>query len=108
MNVVVGSFLLISTVSNLVVTMWSPKARSDRDSRMSYSSVRLTKRVIDAASAGTARRIIWDSELRGFGVRVETSGTKTLPTAEGSVSTDRQWKSGLRLEVQQRAVTDYI
>jgi hypothetical protein len=28
--------------------------------------------------------------------------------AEGSVSTDRQWKSGLRLEAQQKAVTDYI
>jgi len=45
---------------------------------MSYSSVKLTKRVIDAASAGAARRIIWDTELRGFGVRVETSGTKSF------------------------------
>jgi len=46
--------------------------------RMSYSSVKLTKRVIDAASPGAARRIIWDTELRGFGVRVETSGTKSF------------------------------
>ena len=45
---------------------------------MSYSSVTLTKRVIDAASPGAARRIIWDTELRGFGVRVETSGTKSF------------------------------
>jgi len=45
---------------------------------MSYSSVKLTKRVIDAASPGAARRIIWDTELRGFGVRVETSGTKSF------------------------------
>jgi len=45
---------------------------------MSYSSVKLTKRVIDAASPEAARRIIWDTELRGFGVRVETSGTKSF------------------------------
>jgi hypothetical protein len=45
---------------------------------MSYSSVKLTKRVINAASPGAARRIIWDTELRGFGVRVETSGTKSF------------------------------
>ncbi|HEY8009096.1 MAG TPA: site-specific integrase [Methylocella sp.] len=45
---------------------------------MSHSSVKLTKRAIDAAPAGAARRIIWDTELRGFGVRIETSGTKTF------------------------------
>jgi hypothetical protein len=68
----------MSTVSHPVVTMWSPKARSDGGSRMSPSTVKLTKRVIDAEPAGAARRIIWDTELRGFGVRVETSGTKTF------------------------------
>jgi hypothetical protein len=45
---------------------------------MSHSSVKLTKRVVDAASAGPARRVIWDTDLRGFGVRIETSGTKTF------------------------------
>lgn len=58
--------------------MWSPKASRTGGRRMSYSSVKLTKRVIDAASPGAARRIIWDTELRGFGVRVETSGTKSF------------------------------
>jgi hypothetical protein len=42
------------------------------------SIVKLTKRVVDAASALDRRRIIiWDNELRGFGVRVASSGTKT-------------------------------
>jgi integrase len=45
---------------------------------MSPSTVKLTKRVIGAEPAGAARRIIWDTELRGFGVRVETSGTKSF------------------------------
>lgn len=39
---------------------------------------KLTKRVIEARQAGPARYDIWDSELRGFGLRVETSGTKTF------------------------------
>ena len=71
-------FLLISTVSHPVVTMWSPKARSDGSGGMTRSSVKLTKRVIDAAPAGAPRRIIWDTELPGFGVRVETSDTKSF------------------------------
>ena len=40
--------------------------------------VRLTKRVVDAAGPGEARYIVWDSELNGFGLRVETSGSKTF------------------------------
>lgn len=38
---------------------------------------RLTKRLVDRAEPGSARYIIWDSELKGFGLRVEASGTKT-------------------------------
>jgi hypothetical protein len=41
------------------------------------TSLKLTKRAIDAATPGTSRYILWDEELRGFGVRVELSGTKT-------------------------------
>lgn len=40
--------------------------------------VALTKRVVDAAEAEDQRYFIWDSELSGFGLRVETSGTKTF------------------------------
>lgn len=40
--------------------------------------VRLTKRVVDAAEPTDQRHIVWDSELNGFGLRVETSGSKTF------------------------------
>ena len=38
----------------------------------------LTKRAIDAAEKQEQRFILWDSELRGFGVLVLPSGTKTF------------------------------
>lgn len=41
------------------------------------SIVKLTKRIVDAAISSQRREIIWDNELRGFGLRVEASGTKT-------------------------------
>lgn len=37
---------------------------------------KLTERAVEALAAGDADRIIWDSELRGFGVRVFPSGTR--------------------------------
>lgn len=41
-------------------------------------SVKLTKTVVDAILASSERRVVWDTELSGFGVRVEASGTKTF------------------------------
>ena len=41
------------------------------------SSVRLTKRVVDQADLSRGRHYLWDCELRGFGVCIETTGTKT-------------------------------
>lgn len=41
------------------------------------NSLRLTKRVIDQADPSLGRHYLWDSELRGFGVCVEASGTRT-------------------------------
>jgi hypothetical protein len=38
---------------------------------------RLTKRTVDAASPQSERYVVWDSELKGFGLRVEPSGAKT-------------------------------
>ncbi|RWH64257.1 MAG: DUF4102 domain-containing protein [Mesorhizobium sp.] len=40
--------------------------------------VALTKRVVDSADKRDQRYFIWDSELSGFGLRVETSGAKTF------------------------------
>jgi integrase len=42
------------------------------------NQVRLTKRVVDASEPRDIRYIVWDNELNGFGLRVETSGSKTF------------------------------
>lgn len=38
----------------------------------------MTKRIVDAAEMKDKRYYVWDSELPGFGLRVETSGAKTF------------------------------
>ena len=38
----------------------------------------LTKRSVDAALPGNGRYILWDRGLKGFGLRVETTGLKTF------------------------------
>ena len=39
--------------------------------------VRISKRTVDAAVPETSLYRVWDSELRGFGLRVSPGGTKT-------------------------------
>lgn len=39
---------------------------------------KLTKRTAEAASPKAARYVVWDSELPGFGLRIESSGRKTF------------------------------
>jgi len=39
---------------------------------------KLTKRTVDTAQPELERYIVWDSTLKGFGLRVESSGTKTF------------------------------
>ncbi len=39
---------------------------------------KLTKRTVDAAAPEPERYILWDSALKGFGLRIEPSGTKTF------------------------------
>ncbi|MFG1348611.1 tyrosine-type recombinase/integrase [Xanthobacter autotrophicus] len=50
-------------------------------------SARLTKRIVDAAAPSKAQVFIWDSEVKGFGLRVTPSGGKAYilqyRTAEG-------------------------
>lgn len=38
---------------------------------------RLTKGVVEALPPRTDRYVVWDSELKGFGVRVTPQGRKT-------------------------------
>jgi len=40
-------------------------------------TTRLTKRVVEALAAKSDRYVVWDSELKGFGVRVTPQGRKT-------------------------------
>ncbi len=42
------------------------------------SKVRLTKTLVDSAEATNKRYMIWDSDLAGFAVRIESSGTKSF------------------------------
>lgn len=44
------------------------------------SQLSLTKRTVDAAHPTDKRYYIWDSDLRGFGLRIEPSGIKTFVT----------------------------
>ena len=45
---------------------------------MSERIAKLTKRTVDAARPEAGRYVVWDSALKGFGLRVEASGTKTF------------------------------
>lgn len=38
---------------------------------------KLTKRVVDAAAAGASTAILWDDEIKGFGLRVSPGGNKS-------------------------------
>lgn len=40
-------------------------------------SARISKRVVDAAKPEAGRYVVWDTELKGFGLRVTPSGVKT-------------------------------
>jgi hypothetical protein len=58
---------------------------------------RLTKRVVDAAKASSAAVFIWDDEIKGFGLRIATGGTKSyvLPIAPVAAATHRSTASPL-------------
>lgn len=59
---------------------------------------RLTRRTVEAAVKAASRYTIWDSDLKGFGLRVEPSGTKTYVVryrvGGGRRGTLRQFKIG--------------
>ncbi len=42
------------------------------------SAVKLTKRAVDAATPGVRRYILWDQELKGFGLCVQKTGIKSF------------------------------
>ncbi len=50
--------------------------RGDRET--APRRAKLSKRTVDAAEPGVGRYVIWDTDLAGFGLRVEPSGKKTF------------------------------
>jgi hypothetical protein len=48
-----------------------------RERNVTGKNLKLTKRTVDAAAPSGSRYVLWDDEVRGFGLRVEPSGTKT-------------------------------
>ncbi|OCC23715.1 integrase [Croceicoccus estronivorus] len=42
------------------------------------SEIKITKKVVDAAEPGAKRYVLWDSDTKGFGVRIGVSGVKTF------------------------------
>lgn len=67
--------------------MWSPRITSPRPETA-------VKRAVDQALPGDARYFLWDSELKGFSIRVAPSGTKTYivryrPRGGGSLGPKR-------------------
>jgi len=61
--------------------------------------LKLTKRVIDQADMTKGRHFLWDSELRGFGISIEPTGTKTYfvryrPKGHGRDGARRFYKLG--------------
>ncbi|WP_374470298.1 tyrosine-type recombinase/integrase [Phenylobacterium sp.] len=59
---------------------------------------RLTRRTVAAAAKAADRYTVWDADLKGFGLRVEPSGTKTYVVryrlGGGRTGTLRQFKIG--------------
>lgn len=43
-----------------------------------FYMTRLTKRIMDSAKPGSRDSFLWDSELKGFGVRIKSSGTRSF------------------------------
>src|SRR5271154_3513211 len=60
----------------MVVTMWSPLGLTE-GLEVAESPAKLTKRTVDSAMPKRGRYILWDTELKGFALRVAESGTKT-------------------------------
>jgi hypothetical protein len=54
-----------------------PSCESTIDSAFSSNALaKITKRTVDALKPGATDRFLWDTELKGFGLKVTPSGNK--------------------------------
>jgi len=56
---------------------------------------KLTKRVVDAVKAGESDTFVWDTEVRGFGLKVTTSGRKVYILQRRLNGHLRRWTIGV-------------
>src|SRR6185437_9109748 len=63
-------------IGNASIARRSPSSASPPSHNLPGQT--LTKRTVDVTEKRGVRYCIWDSALPGFGLRVETSGTKTF------------------------------
>lgn len=63
---------------------------------MARATQRITKRIVDAARPAPREYTVWDSDLRGFGLRVRPSGSKSYVVV---------YRAGLGRGAQQRRLT---
>ena len=59
-----------------MVSGWTAEL-SEGPMQRATTSVKLTKRIVDNADKDRGRHCLWDTELKGFGVQVEPTNTKT-------------------------------
>lgn len=65
----------------------------------STTNVRLTKRAVDAAAApASGEHTLWDTDLKGFGLRIREGGSKELCRNLGDVRPVGKGVSELRID----------
>jgi len=58
------------------------------------ASPRITKTIVDGANPGPADYFIWDSELKGFGLKVSNGGRKTYVCQYGPLEAGPAFQGG--------------
>ncbi|MDB5421695.1 MAG: hypothetical protein JWR59_1642, partial [Brevundimonas sp.] len=61
-----------------IVTLSPPSIAKTQADADQAPTKRLTKRVIEDLPARASRYIVWDADMKGFGVRVSTNGRKAF------------------------------
>jgi len=68
--------LYLSWLSSLPVAMWLPSPLATKNWDLAHMALRITKRTVDQLTARNRDAVVWDTEVKGFGVRCRASGAK--------------------------------